>query len=536
MTDASLSETQPLEAGPGLARSASILSLGNIASRLLGFLRDATMSRLFGSEADALALALTIPIQIYDLVTGGLVNSALVPAFSEYTPEARRAELWRLASTLLTLAAGAITALVVVLILVAPQVIALFALIGGGTAPAIQATAVGLLRITLPAVVCLSLSGILTGLLYALQRFTLPAFTGAVFNASMVVVSLWLAPAYGVAAMALGLLVGAALQVLLQLPALPDGLRALRPRLALDHPGLRRIFALYVPIIVSLVITQASIYLGLGLAFGFVGGLSWMRYATTLYQFPLGLVAVAVSSAILPTLAGQASGAAPGDFKATLVQGINLVMLLMIPATVGLFVLAEPIVSLVFGGGRFTPEDTLMTARVLQVFLFGLSFAAVDQLLIFAFYARHDTLTPSSVGVLSVVVYIAVAVLTRPALGLFSLMAADSLKQITHALVTGALLWRRLGGLQRRADGTATGLWSTLARISLAAAAMGAAVAAAEWALTWLNLPAGLGRDAARVAGPGLLGVVVYFALAAWLRVGEVRLALDVIRRRLLRV
>lgn len=525
MTDASFSDTQPVEAAPGLARSASILSLGGIASRVMGFLRDAVMSRLFGSEADALALALTIPIQIYDLVTGGLVNSALVPAFSEYTPQERRAELWRLASTLLTLAALVISGLIAVLMGLAPQVIAVFALIGGQSEPAVQATAARLLQITLPAVVCLSLSGILTGLLYALQRFTLPAFTGAVFNASMVAASLLLAPAWGAAAMAFGLLLGAALQVLLQLPALADALPALRPTLALTHPGLRRIFRLYVPILVSLVITQASIYIGLGLAFGFAGGLSWMRYATTLYQFPLGLVAVAVSSAILPTLAGQAAGALPGDFKATLVQGLNLVLLLMIPATVGLFVLAEPIVGLVFGGGRFTLEDTAMTAAVLRVFLLGLSFAAVDQLLIFAFYARRDTLTPSSVGVLSVAVYVAAALAFRPWLGLFSLMLADSIKQVTHALVTGALLSRRIAGF------AGTGLWPTLGRIVVAAAGMGAGVVLAEWAVLALDLPAGPGRDLLRVAAPGALGVLVYFALTAWLRVGEVRLLLGLLRR-----
>ncbi|MBL8055405.1 MAG: murein biosynthesis integral membrane protein MurJ [Anaerolineales bacterium] len=527
MTDAALPEpAPPAEAAPGLARNASILSLGNIASRVLGFLRDAVMSRLFGSEADALALALAIPIQIYDLVTGGLVNSALVPAFSEYTPEARRAELWRLASTVLTLAAAVISALTALLVLLAPQVIAVFGLIGGQAAPDVLATAAGLLRITLPAVVFLSLSGILTGLLYALRRFTLPAFTGAVFNASMVAVSLLLAGRLGVAAMALGLLIGAALQVLLQLPALPDGLRALRPQLALEHPGLRRIFRLYVPIIISLVITQVSIYLGLGLAFGFAGGLSWMRYATTLYQFPLGLVAVAVSSAILPTLAGQAAGTLAGDFKTTLVQGLNLVLLLMVPATVGLFVLAEPIVGLVFAGGRFTPEDTLMTAAVLRVFLLGLSFAAVDQLLIFAFYARHDTLTPSSVGVLSVGVYIVTALAARPTLGLFSLMLADSVKQITHALVTGTLLSRRLGGFQ------GTGLWPALGKILLAAGVMGLAVAGADRAVSAVSAP-GLWQDAARVAGAGLLGVLVYFGLAAWLRVAEVRVALELLRRRL---
>lgn len=530
MTDSLLAETPAAAETRGIARSASIIALGNVASRVLGLIREQVIAGLFGTGAhvDALTLAITVPVQIYELVTGGLVNSALVPVFSEYTPEARRAELWRLASVLLSLAAVVVSLFVGALALFAPQVVAVFALLGQGKNPDAQAQAAQLLRITLPAVVCLSLSGILSGLLYSLKRFTLPAFTAAIFNASLVVVSLLFARRLDVGATALGLLVGAGLQVALQLPGLRDGLRALRPALDFRHPGLRRIFKLYVPIIAGLVVAQLSIYFGLALAWEFTGGLSWMRYATTLYQFPLGLVATAVSFAILPTLSRQAQRAeGAGDFKATLVQGVNLVNLLIIPATVGLFVLARPIVALAFERGEFTAGDTAMTAFVLQVFLVGLSFAAVDQILIFAFYARQDTLTPALVGIFSVFVYVAVALLLRGPLGLFSLMVADSVKQITHALVTGALLSRRLGGFRR------TGLWGTLGKVVVAALGMGVLAVVALLAVKALALPPGLVERLVSVAAPGVVGVVVYFALAARLNIAEVRLAADFLRRRL---
>jgi putative peptidoglycan lipid II flippase len=264
------------------------------------------------------------------------------------------------------------------------------------------------------------------------------------------------------------------------------------------------------------------------LAWEFTGGLSWMRYATTLYQFPLGLVATAVSFAILPTLSQQAQrNEGAGDFKATLVQGLNLVTLLIVPATVGLFVLARPIVALAFERGEFNANDTALTALVLQVFLVGLSFAAVDQILIFAFYARQDTLTPALVGIFSVFVYVAVALALRGPLSLFSLMVADSVKQITHALVTGALLSRRIGGFRR------TGLWRTLGKVVLAAGVMGALAAAALLGVRAFALPPGLAERFLNVAAPGAVGVLVYFALAARLDIAEVRLAFDLIRRRL---
>lgn len=512
----------------GIARNASIIALGNVTSRALGFVRDGIMAPLFGTgpHVDALILAITIPNQLNDLLTGGLVNSALVPVFSAYAAEERRAQLWRLASSLLTLVTVIVSVVVALLLLLTPQVVAIFDRLGAGNNPEASALAVPLLRLTLPAVLFLSLSGVLSGLLNALKRFTYPAFTVAVFNLSIAVVSLLLAWRLDVRATAIGLLVGAVLQVALQLPGLRDGLRHLRPLIDLAHPGLRRIFRLYLPIVGSLIISQASVYVGLGLAYRFVGGLSWMRYATTLYQFPLGLVAVAVSSAILPTLSRQAVALDAG-YTNTLVRGLSLVLALILPATFGLFVLAHPIVALAFERGQFTPQDTLMTAQVLQVFLLGLAFAAVDQILIYAYYARQNTLVPALVGVLSIGVYFAVALLTLRPLGLFSLMLADSLKQITHALVMGVLVSRRVGGF------AGTGLWPTLARVLAASLVMAGLTWASWWATRQLALPSLFVQRVLEALVPGLVGLVSYFWLAERLGVAEVRLAVGLMRRRL---
>ena len=522
-----MSETLPLNAETrGIARNASILALGNVTSRVLGLAREIVKAKLFGSSpaVDALNLVIIIINQIYDLVTGGIVNSALVPVFNEYTAEERQAELWRLASLLLSLVTVTVSALVLLIIWFAPQVVALFAFLGGGKGSADTALAVWLLRLAAPAVICLSVSGILTSLLYALRRFTLPAFTGAVFNASMVLAALALAAPLGVAAMALGALIGAAAQVALQLPGLRH--TRLRPTLNWRHAGLRRIFRLYLPIVAVTLVSQAAVYFGVGVGWEFEGGLSWMNYATTLYQFPLGLVAMAISVAILPTLALQAREAEQ-DFKPTLVQGLNLVLLLIVPATVGLFVLARPIVGLVFERGAQTAYDTSMTALVLQLFLLGLSFAAVDQVLIFAFYARQDTLAPALVGIFSVGVYVAVVLVLRRPLGIFSLMVADAIKQITHALVTGGWLARRLGGF-----GQST-LWPTLGKILIAAGAMGLGVAAAGWLVGRLPVAPGFWRYALEVGVPGLAGLAIYFAGVARLKIAEARLVASLIQQKL---
>ena len=512
---------------PSIARSASIIALGNIASRVLGLARETVKAHLFGAsgQVDALNVALILPIQIYELVTGGIINSALVPVFSDYTAPERRAELWRLASTLLTLLALTLAILLGGLEFFTPLAARV---VGGGLdAPTLELTA-ALLRITLPAVLFLSLSGIVSGLLYSLKRFAIPAFTAAVFNAAMVVCALALASRWGVRGMAVGLFAGAVAQLAVQFPALRDA----RFRIAfnLNHPGLRRIFRLYLPIIFGLLITQASIYIGLNLASRTgEGGIAWMGYATYIYQFPLGLVATAVSFAILPTLSRQA-GSENGDFKNTLVQGLNLVIILIVPAAVGLFALARPIVAVLYQRGQFTAADTAQTALVLQLFLLGLSFAAVDQMLIFAFYARKDTLTPSIVGVVSVAVYLITALALIKPFGLFSLMIADSLKQMAHALVTGYLLSRRIGGFWR------TPLVPTVFKTLAASALTGLIAALALILINRLALPTNFFTRALAVFIPTALALAVYALTLSRLRVPEFQLLLSSIANRLSRI
>jgi len=520
-----LTENPALELG-GIARAASVIAAGNVTSRALGLVRETVKAHLFGAGAqvDALNIAIIVPLQLYELVTGGLVNSALVPVFSDYA-ERDRKELWRLASTLLTLAAAGLSGLLVVFELAAPW---LARILNGGGDPAALALTARLLRLTLPGVVFLSLGGILTGLSYSLKRFSVPAFMAAAFNATIVALSLLLARWLDVRAMALGLLVGALMQVIFQLPALRDA--RLRPLLSLRHPALGRIVKLYIPILLGLLVTQVQIFVGLRLASQTgAGGVSWMGYATTLMQFPLGLVAYAVSLAILPTLsrhAGVSGNQNPVEFRATLAQGLNLVVIMIIPATVGLFVLARPIAGLLFERGEFTAFDTERTALVLRFFLSGLSFAAVDTLLIFAFYARKDTLTPALIGVASVAVYLVTALaLVRP-LGLFSLMVADSVKQIVHAVASGALLARRLGGFR------GAGFWPAAGKATLAASLLGlTAWASLKWVQSWAP-QGGLGGYGLAVGLPGLLGGAAFFGALYLLRVQEFHWMVDSLRSR----
>jgi putative peptidoglycan lipid II flippase len=506
-----------LEQNVEVAQAASVIALGNVTSRVLGLVREMVKSGLFGAGGNVSALnaAIRIPQMLYDLLVGGVVSSALVPVLSDYTAPERRAELCRLLSVLVSVALLILCGFVLLGEFLSPLVIRLIA---GGLSLPYRALASNLLRLVLPAVVFLSLSSVLSGALYALKRFTFPAFTAAVFNAMMVTMALILGRRWGVRSMAIGMLVGAMLQVALQSP----GIRDVRPRLALDlgHPALRHIGKLYLPILLGLVVDKLAELLSYNLASHISDpAIAWMDYAAQIIQFPLGLVVTAVSIAILPTLSRQASGGDSGPFRATLVQGLRLVLVLIIPATAGLYVLAHPVVALVLEHGSFAPADTLATAETLRCALLGLLFTAVDQPLIFAFYARKDTLTPALVGVGTTLLYVVMAlipwrlgVLTLPLL-----VMINSLKLAAHAVTMLVLTRRRLGGLGGH------GLLSLVLRATLASLMM----TAAAWGVTHVlvdAVPAGLAGELLTVGGAGAVGIAVYGLLALALRVEEVHL------------
>jgi putative peptidoglycan lipid II flippase len=256
-----------------------------------------------------------------------------------------------------------------------------------------------------------------------------------------------------------GLLLGSIFQVLFQLPGLRDG--RFRVQIVWSHPAVRRIVILYTPILAALLINQVAIWISYNLAITTGdNSVTYMTYATTLYQFPLGLVVTALSIATLPTLSQLATAyrtAAENhepdaqqrlaEYKDTLASGLRLVITLILPAATGLFALAGPIISLLLEHGLFTAQDTEITTQVLRFYIFGLAFAAVDQMLVYASYSRKDTWRPALAGIFSIIVYTVTAVMLLEPLGLLSLMVADAVKHITHTLIMLLLLQRNLGGL-----------------------------------------------------------------------------------------
>jgi putative peptidoglycan lipid II flippase len=498
-----------------IARAALLLMVGNLLSRVLGLAREAVVAGLYGLTADSSSFttAWTVPTMVFDLLVGGAISAALIPVLSDHAEE--RAELGRVVGTLLVIAVAAMAAVMLVLELAAPWVVAV---LGASGDPAVFAETTLMLRIMLPSVLLLGAAGVVQAALQARGIHAFTALSAAAFNLGIVVAGLALAPRIGPSGLAVGVVVGAALQLAIQ----SVGLRGVRLQVDWRHPTVRRALRLYAPVAAGLVLSQVGILVDRNLAWDTGdGSIALMRTATTLVQLPLGLVATALSFAVLPSLSRAAEGE---PFRRTLGFGVRLALLLMVPTTVGLVLLREPVVRLLFERGAFTPADTALTGQAFAWYAPQMPFWAIDQLLIFAFYARRDTATPVLVGVAGTLLYLVVALTTVAPLGVFGLILANTLQNSAHCLVMYALLARaglglggqKLGALLWRLVVASLAAW--LAHAALVAAlgpAPGDAVANVAWV--------------AVVGGSMTVGAVATLAL---LRTPELAALGDLARRR----
>jgi putative peptidoglycan lipid II flippase len=501
----------------GIASAALIITVGNLLSRLFGLVREQLAAHYFGT-GDAVkpfALADSMLTILYDLLISGMVAAALVPVLTEYSAPERRGELRRIVGTLLTLAILVLGGVTILLVAFAPQLVTLWLKSGSGAIDdALIPEAVRNVRLILPAVLLLGLSAIIMAANYALGRFAWPSVSQAARNGAIIVATILLARTLGVTSMVVGVLAGGVLLVALQLPGLRDALPV--PGLALGHPAIRRIFRLYLPIFIGLFANTVGQLIDRNLAWGRAGGdaLGAMRYATTLQQLVLGLVATGISLGALPALSRQAESGDEASFRATLTAALRLTTVLIVPASLGLLALAAPIVNLLFRHGATDAVGAAAIVLALVWYIPGTFAQAYDQLLINVFYARRNTLTPQLVGVAAVVLYIAVELALVGRFGMVALVAAISVQWTFHAAVMYWLARHLLTIAEHRA----------FARTLAICLGVGGIMAALAWGASTLlarTLPGPtLMREALTLALPVALGAAFY----AW---GITRLGID---------
>ncbi|NBC48942.1 MAG: murein biosynthesis integral membrane protein MurJ [Gammaproteobacteria bacterium] len=454
--------------------AASIAKVGSntLLSRILGFVRDLLVARLFGADAgtDAFFVAFKIPNFMRRLFAEGAFSMAFVPVLNEYKEQRGFGAL----KTFIDDVAGTLGAVLLVItalgVLGAPVLVLIFAP-GFAADPTKQLLTADMLRLTFPYLLFISLTAFAGGILNTYERFGVPAFTPVLLNLSLIGCALWLAPQMEtpIVALAWGVFIAGIAQLLFQIPFL-HRLRLLpRPRLKPRDPGVRRIVRLMVPALFGVSVTQINLLIDTLLAsFLETGSISWLYYSDRLMEFPLGILGVALGTVILPKLSRQHAAASPAAFSKTLDWALRWVLLLGLPAAVGLFTLAGPMIATLFYSGAFTGYDVLMAERSLMAYALGLLAFLGIKVLAPGFYSRQDMQTPVNIAVVAMMINFSLNILLMEPLG----HAGLALATVIAAAANAALLLRGLSaqGVYRPLPGW----WRLLLKGLIASLLMGA--------------------------------------------------------------
>ncbi|HEY1354048.1 MAG TPA: oligosaccharide flippase family protein [Ktedonobacteraceae bacterium] len=512
--------------GRHLVRSAALVSLGNLGSSLIGMARQIVVTWLGASIAGPFNAALTPANNFFQLLINGSVSGALVPTFNDYAAPARRQEMRRVVFTVLNLVLLVALLASIGYTLIAPWFVNV--LVPGYSQQADKVLTLHYSQIIFFSLVALGPFAVLLSALFALKEFGWPAFATAAYHTGIILGAIGLTLlgpfSSGKIALPVGVLFGALGEIALLLPAMRRQRFGYLFVLDLKHPALRRIIKLYLPIMVSFAFTTALVFLDVSLwtrapGYGPANTVA-QTTATALLQFPVGLVAMALSFAVLPTLTEHAREGNDEQFKATLLLGLRVGLLLMVPAMVGMWVLRLPIVYLLFAHHNNDLSHAGLTALALQNYVYQLPFVAVDQLLIAAFYARKNTLTPVVVGIVCIGFYLIVALPFFRTIGIPALALANTVQNSMHALILLLLLRRALGSLHLRSALPA------LLKICLCSALMGLVAWGTMALLSRVALfsLARLPGQLLTVIVAGGLACVVYFGAILLLRVEEIDL------------
>jgi putative peptidoglycan lipid II flippase len=456
-----------------VVRAAGVVAAATLASRVLGFIRDLVVARAFGAGpvTDAFFVAFRIPNLLRRLLAEGALASAFIPVFTDYLTTRPRDETTRMFRAV----AGAMTAVLATVTVAgmaaAPVVVRVMAP-GFHADPATGPLTVALTRLMFPYLFLVGLGALVMGILNAQRHFLAPALSPVALNVAIIAAVLLLAPRLErpVFALAVGVLIGGLGQLLVQLPALGRRGLLLPPSAEVRHPAVSRILALMTPVVVgqsaghlnTLITTMVASFLG-------GGSVSYLYYADRLMEFPLGVFGVAIATAVLPTLSAQAAGGDRDGLRETLSFALRLAAFISVPAAIGLLVLREPLVRVLYERGAFGAPETAGTATALGCYAVGLVGLVAAKIGTQAFFALGDTRTPVQVAVGAMALNSLLAVALAMPLGAAGLALATSAAGWFNAVVLAWLLRRRLGPSASPASRAG---WRRLVLVSAALAAV----------------------------------------------------------------
>ncbi|MBD3425711.1 MAG: murein biosynthesis integral membrane protein MurJ [Candidatus Omnitrophica bacterium] len=455
-----------------LIKSTGIISSAITSSRILGFLRDILFARWFGTNiyAQAFVVAYRIPNMLRDMVGEGATNAAIVPVLSNYRHTRSEEEYWTAARVIFNLMLTALSVVTVLGVVFAPLLVRIIAP-GFLEDPEKFRIAVFLTRVIFPYIFFLGLLAYSKGVLNSLNYFLTPAFAPVVLNISIILSLLFLSPLIGIKGVVIGIIVGGLFQVLMQLPPLYRRGFRLDKSFQLSHPVGSQIGRLLLPRAMGTAVYQVSILIDTVLAslawIVGAGGVAALYYSNRLVQLPLAVFGISLATAALPRMSREVAMNDIEKLRGTVSFSLRTVFTIMVPAAVGLMVLAKPIVRILFERGEFTPYSTSITVNALFFYTFGLLAYAGIKILVGTYYSLGDTRTPVKTALAALLVNIVFNLILMWPLKIGGLALATSIAATTNLVILYVILMRRIGDI-----GTGA-IISSLMRIFSATVVMG---------------------------------------------------------------
>jgi putative peptidoglycan lipid II flippase len=518
-------------------RSAGVVALAVMCSRVLGLARELILAKLFGAgfAMDAFVAAFRVPNLLRDLFAEGALSTAFVTTFSKTIKNEGEQSAWALANKVATLATVVLSLITLLGAVFAPQLIGVLA---GGFSPEKRELTVHLTRVMFPFILLVSLAALAMGLLNARDVFGVPAMASSFFNLGSILggvgLAWWIDPHFGpksLTGLALGTLLGGALQLMVQFPALRKVGYRFRPDLLWRDPGVRSVLRLMGPAVIAASAVQVNVMVNGRFASELPGDgpVSWLGYAFRLMQLPLGMFGVAIGTLTLPLISRSAAAGNMEEFRATLSRGMRLAFLLTIPSSVGLILLARPIISLLYEHGRFSAESTVQTAAALQLYALGLAAYSGIKVLAPAFYALDQRNTPMLVSFAAIALNLGLNWLFTFQLGMQhrGLALSTGCVAMANFLALYVLMRRHTRLLETRL------MIRTLAKLALAAMPLAVVCWGAETTLLaqWAQLPFSL--KLTYLLGTITVGAASFFGAAMALSIDGLEEVSDLFRRKL---
>jgi putative peptidoglycan lipid II flippase len=514
-----------------IVRATGVLTFATMISRVAGLVRDIVVAAVFGAGlvTDAFFVAFTIPNLLRRFFAEGSLTAAFVPTFTdvlhhEGTSEAR--QVVRICWTLLLLVLTGVTLLG---ILSSPWLVKLIGYGFSGTAGKLALTDL-LNRLMFPYIFFVSLVALFAGVLNVSGHFLLPALSPVMLNLSMIGSALLLAPRFDqpITALACGVVIGGLIQFVMQVPVLYRHGYDLRFNFNFRHSAVVRIVRLMLPGVLGVAIYQVNVVISRLLAsFLQEGSVSWLYYGQRLFEFPQGVFIVSLAQAVLPTMSRQMTDNDVDGFRESLRFAIILILLITLPATLGLILCNQAVYSLFFMRGNFTSFDVSQSAMALAWYAPGLLFVGISRVLVPSFYAMKDTRTPVLVSFWTLVVNVVAGIILMRTMGHAGLALALTIASVFNAIVLALLLSRRLGDLNLKT------LWPVVLRVIPGLCVMSLVVIIILTQVDWLETGTFLYR-LANLASAVILGGLAYAASLWFMGVKEMQQVWSLVSSKLL--